>query len=137
IYSASTLNKRLRLKPTPASTCPELPTKAATSSRPMPTPPPPLKVRCSKFDCAEAEATSPQQTTSNSIRLLNLHLLFSCADIHEPTCDATSTSHHSAMTSVFSLRCGCGKRKPAFFQSQFQRRSILSGGRPRRVAHLL
>jgi hypothetical protein len=37
---------------------------------------PAVKLKRLKFDCAEADATSPQKTSNNSIRLLNLDLLF-------------------------------------------------------------
>jgi hypothetical protein len=34
-----------------------------------------------KFDCAEADATSPQKTSNHSIRFLNLDLLFRRAKV--------------------------------------------------------
>src|ERR1019366_1513402 len=74
MYSASTPNMRLKFMPPPTTAKGEFPTKLATSWRPMPSPPPAVKLKRLKSDCAEAETMNPQTVSNKSIRFLNLNL---------------------------------------------------------------
>src|ERR1035437_7027474 len=80
MYSASTPNMRVKFMPPPTTAKGEFPTKLATSWRPMPRPPPAVKLKRLKSDCvsdcARADTASPQKESKNSIRFLNPHLLF-------------------------------------------------------------
>src|ERR1035441_1416760 len=88
MYSASTPNMRLKFMPPPTTAKGEFPTKLATSWRPMPSPPPAVKLKRLKFDCvsdcARADTASPQKVSKNSIRFLNLDLLFPGTTLLQP-----------------------------------------------------
>jgi hypothetical protein len=64
-----------------------------------------------KVDCAEADATSAQNKTTDSIRLLNLDLLFYRDNGLQPA----SGSHSSAAFTFVNLDALAGKGKAAFF----------------------
>jgi hypothetical protein len=61
----------------------------------MPSPPPTVKLKRLKFDCAEADAMSPQKTSNKSIRFFNLDLLFRRTNSH------AGKRHNSSTTAVF------------------------------------
>src|SRR5208337_3232564 len=74
----------------------------------MPRPPPAVKLKRLKLDCAEADAMSPPKASKNSIRFLNLDLLFRRAAL---------VNHDSATTAVFHLDARTGNENQPFSQA--------------------
>src|SRR5208282_5585440 len=132
MYSASTPNKRLKFLPPPSTPSKECPTKSATSWRPRPRPPPAVKLKRLKSDCAEADAMSPQKANKKSIRFLNLDLLIRRPKLVKPkVVEPRSSTHSSTTIAVFTYDARAENES-----QPFSRPSVAPGGRPGRGVHL-